>query len=46
MSGFKTPFPQFGTETPSLSSTPSGELDMKKIGQARNTLMDMRLSQV
>jgi len=28
------------------SATPSGELDMRKIGQARNTLMDMRLSQV
>lgn len=24
----------------------TGELDMRKIGQARNTLMDMRLSQV
>jgi len=24
----------------------AGELDMRKIGQARNTLMDMRLSQV
>lgn len=27
-------------------STPAGEIDMKKIGQARNTLMDMKLTQV
>lgn len=27
-------------------STPSGDIDMKKIGQARNTLMDMKLTQV
>uniref|UniRef100_F7BJA3 Pre-mRNA-processing factor 6 n=1 Tax=Ciona intestinalis TaxID=7719 RepID=F7BJA3_CIOIN len=42
-SGLNTPFP--GTATPGWS-TPAGELDMRKIGQARNTLMDMRLSQV
>ena len=27
-------------------STPSGDIDMKKIGQARNTLMDIKLTQV
>ena len=27
-------------------ATPSGDIDMKKIGQARNTLMDMKLTQV
>lgn len=27
-------------------STPTGDIDMKKIGQARNTLMDMKLTQV
>ena len=42
-SGLNTPFP--GTATPGWT-TPAGELDMRKIGQARNTLMDMRLSQV
>ena len=26
-------------------STPTGDIDMKKIGQARNTLMDMKLTQ-
>ncbi|XP_039250492.1 pre-mRNA-processing factor 6-like [Styela clava] len=41
--GLNTPFP--GTATPGWA-TPAGELDMRKIGQARNTLMDMRLSQV
>uniref|UniRef100_H2ZEY5 Pre-mRNA-processing factor 6 n=1 Tax=Ciona savignyi TaxID=51511 RepID=H2ZEY5_CIOSA len=42
-SGLNTPFP--GTSTPGWT-TPAGELDMRKIGQARNTLMGMRLSQV
>uniref|UniRef100_A0A672RGS4 Pre-mRNA-processing factor 6-like n=1 Tax=Sinocyclocheilus grahami TaxID=75366 RepID=A0A672RGS4_SINGR len=37
--GLNTPYP--GGMTPE-----AGELDMRKIGQARNTLMDMRLSQV
>lgn len=41
--GINTPFP--GSATPGWA-TPAGELDMRKIGQARNTLMDMRLSQV
>lgn len=41
--GMTTPYP--GGDTPSWSQS-SGELDMRKIGQARNTLMDMRLSQV
>uniref|UniRef100_UPI00358DE5CD pre-mRNA-processing factor 6 n=1 Tax=Myxine glutinosa TaxID=7769 RepID=UPI00358DE5CD len=42
--GLNTPFP--GGMTPGLMTPGSGELDMRKIGQARNTLMDMRLSQV
>ncbi|XP_032815124.1 pre-mRNA-processing factor 6 [Petromyzon marinus] len=43
--GLNTPYP--GSMTPSGLMTPgAGELDMRKIGQARNTLMDMRLSQV
>merc|ERR1711978_234679 len=32
-----------GTQTGML--TPSGDLDLRKIGQARNTLMDLRLKQ-
>lgn len=32
--------------TPGLMTPGTGDLDMRKIGQARNTLMDMRLSQV
>ncbi|KAF3860582.1 hypothetical protein F7725_000837 [Dissostichus mawsoni] len=39
LAGLNTPYP--GSMTPG-----TGELDMRKIGQARNTLMDMRLSQV
>ncbi|CAL8325486.1 unnamed protein product [Merluccius merluccius] len=39
LGGLNTPYP--GSMTPG-----TGELDMRKIGQARNTLMDMRLSQV
>jgi pre-mRNA-processing factor 6 len=34
------------TSTITGLSTPSGDIDMKKIGQARNTLMDMKLTQV
>lgn len=26
--------------------TPTGDMDLRKIGQARNTLMDVKLSQV
>ena len=39
---------KFGGLTSTLGglSTPSGDIDMKKIGQARNTLMDMKLTQV
>ncbi len=33
------------TSTLSGMTTPSGDIDMKKIGQARNTLMDMKLTQ-
>jgi len=44
--GLATPY---GTITPGLSTpggvTP-GDIDMKKIGQARNTLMDIKLTQV
>ncbi|WAR16561.1 PRP6-like protein [Mya arenaria] len=39
--GLNTPY---GTNTPG-GSTP-GDIDMKKIGQARNTLMDIKLTQV
>ncbi|KAF2983519.1 hypothetical protein EK904_005712 [Melospiza melodia maxima] len=35
-----------GGMTPGLMTLGTGELDMKKIGQARSTLMDMKLSQV
>lgn len=42
-SGLNTPF---GAITPLGTSTPSGDIDMKKIGQARNTLMDIKLTQV
>jgi len=39
---------KFGGLSSTLSgfSTRSGDIDMKKIGQARNTLMDMKLTQV
>jgi pre-mRNA-processing factor 6 len=35
-----------GLTTPFGTTTPSADIDMKKIGQARNTLMDMKLTQV
>ncbi|KAK3087474.1 hypothetical protein FSP39_006402 [Pinctada imbricata] len=41
--GMNTPF---GAITPLGTSTPGGDIDMKKIGQARNTLMDIKLTQV
>lgn len=41
--GLTTPFP--GDMTPGFN-TPSGDIDMKKIGEARNTLMDIKLTQV
>ncbi|KAK0053867.1 pre-mRNA-processing factor 6 [Biomphalaria pfeifferi] len=41
--GITTPF---GAITPLGSATPTAEIDMKKIGQARNTLMDIKLTQV
>ena len=34
-----------GDETPGFH-TPASDIDMKKIGQARNTLMDLKLTQV
>ncbi|KAH8026487.1 hypothetical protein HPB51_020979 [Rhipicephalus microplus] len=40
--GLTTPFP--GTSTPGWA-TPSADLDLRKIGQARNTLMDIKLNQ-
>lgn len=47
--GLLTPFP--GTNTPGGLmtpgwATPSTDLDLRKIGQARNTLMDIKLNQV
>nr|KAF6378878.1 hypothetical protein mMyoMyo1_009767 [Myotis myotis] len=42
--GLNSPYP--GGMTPRLMTPGTGELDMRKIGQARDTLMDMRLSQV
>lgn len=44
LGGLNTPYP--GSMTPGLMTPGTGDLDMRKIGQARNTLMDMRLSQV
>jgi len=41
--GLSTPFP--GDMTPGFG-TPAGDIDMKKIGQARNTLMNIKLTQV
>jgi pre-mRNA-processing factor 6 len=41
--GLTTPFP--GGMTPGFS-TPASDIDMKKIGQARNTLMNIKLTQV
>ncbi|KTF85576.1 hypothetical protein cypCar_00004291, partial [Cyprinus carpio] len=44
--GLATPFPGgLNTPYPGGMTPEAGELDMRKIGQARNTLMDMRLSQ-
>ena len=40
--GLQTSVP--GMQTPGML-TPSGDLDLRKIGQARNTLMDLRLKQ-
>lgn len=34
-----------GVATPGML-TPTGDMDLRKIGQARNTLMDVKLSQV
>ncbi|KAI4456602.1 pre-mrna splicing factor [Holotrichia oblita] len=34
-----------GVQTPGML-TPTGDMDLRKIGQARNTLMDVKLSQV
>uniref|UniRef100_A0A672TAR7 Pre-mRNA-processing factor 6 n=1 Tax=Sinocyclocheilus grahami TaxID=75366 RepID=A0A672TAR7_SINGR len=46
-SGLATSFPGgLNTPYPGGMTPEAGELDMRKIGQARNTLMDMRLSQV
>lgn len=48
-SGLASAFPS-GTTTPGFSTpgmlTPTGDLDLRKIGQARNTLMNVKLSQV
>ncbi|KAL0275367.1 UNVERIFIED_CONTAM: hypothetical protein PYX00_003230 [Menopon gallinae] len=48
-SGLASAFPS-GVATPGFSTpgmlTPTGDLDLRKIGQARNTLMNVKLSQV
>ncbi|EEB15596.1 pre-mRNA splicing factor, putative [Pediculus humanus corporis] len=48
-SGLASTFPS-GNATPGFSTpgmlTPTGDLDLRKIGQARNTLMNVKLSQV
>ncbi|XP_077989706.1 pre-mRNA-processing factor 6-like [Glandiceps talaboti] len=41
--GLQTPYP--GGMTPGMM-TPSGDVDLRKIGEARNTLMDIKLNQV
>jgi len=41
--GFQTALP--GTQTNIGMLTPTGDLDLRKIGQARNTLMDLKLKQ-
>ena len=41
--GLTSVFP--GDMTPGFA-TPAGDIDMKKIGEARNTLMSIKLSQV
>ena len=43
LGGLSTPFT--GTMTPGMV-TPTGEYDLRKIGEARNTLMDVKLNQV
>lgn len=43
-SGLASTYPSSGT-TPGML-TPTGDLDLRKIGQARNTLMNVKLSQV
>ena len=40
--GLQTSVP--GMQTPGML-TPTGDLDLRKIGQARNTLMDLKLKQ-
>ncbi|XP_046863113.1 pre-mRNA-processing factor 6-like [Xenia sp. Carnegie-2017] len=42
LAGFQTPFP--GTVTPGFS-TPSGDLDLTKIGEARKSLVGVKLDQ-
>lgn len=48
-SGIASAFPS-GSTTPGFATpgmlTPTGDLDLRKIGQARNTLMNVKLSQV
>jgi hypothetical protein len=43
LAGFQTPFP--GAVTPGFS-TPSGDLDLTKIGEARKSLVGVKLDQV
>ncbi|CAG7718069.1 unnamed protein product [Allacma fusca] len=44
-SGLASAFPASGLLTPGIT-TPSGDLDLRKIGQARNTLMSVKLEQI
>ena len=43
LAGFQTPYP--GAVTPGFS-TPSGDLDLTKIGEARKSLVGVKLDQV
>ncbi|RWS26275.1 pre-mRNA splicing factor-like protein [Leptotrombidium deliense] len=44
--GLRTPFPTASTSGTSTGLLTPGDLDLRKIGQARNTLMDIKLNQV
>jgi len=50
MSGLASSIPGFATSIPGTATnigmlTPTGDMDLRKIGQARNTLMDLKLKQ-
>ena len=46
MTGLKTPFTDGTGSIVGTKSVVPGDLDLRKIGQARNTLMDLKLNQV